>query len=150
MIRNVPRVAFKLLIALLLLYAQPLAASAESDAHGGGGGAGEAAADGAQFVELEAFNVTLYRNDAPAGVLTARLVLQLHADVDRTTIFAAGTKLRDALLRDLYMMAEREAGSGPKITLDSVKARMRKAALRTLGPDVVDDVLVLALLRHGA
>lgn len=112
---------------------------------------GEAAANGAaQYFELDPFTVTLFRNNAPAGMLTARLVLQLNSAAARDTVNANRVKLRDAMLRELHRVAEREENNGPAVDLDRVKNRMLRVAQRTLGPDIVDDVLVQALLRRGA
>jgi flagellar basal body-associated protein FliL len=123
-------------------------AHAESDAARPEGEGAPAAS--VQYYELDAFTVTLYRDDAPVGALTARLVLQLHSDDARTVIASSKQKLRDAMLRELLRAADREARNGPKIDLDLVKRRMKKVAQRTLGQGVIDDVLVQALLRRGA
>ena len=111
------------------------------------GGAGQA---DAQYVELDALTVTIFRDDAPVGQLTTRLVLQLHPAAARSTVVAAKVKLRDAMLRELFRLVEREARNGPTVDLDLVKARMVKVARSQLGPDIVADVLVQALLRRGA
>jgi hypothetical protein len=146
-LRNIVRGVAVATIIVVSVPGAALAESAESNVHGGGNG-GAVSSD--LYIELDALNVTLYRNNAPAGVLTARLVLQLHSGEARIAVSTGRAKLRNALLQELYFMAEREAHSGSRIDLDLVKVRMRRAARRALGPNVVEDVLVQALLRRGA
>jgi hypothetical protein len=104
---------------------------------------------GMRYVELDPLRVTIFRNDAPAGILTTRLVLQVTSDNVRGVVAAARLKLHDAMLREMHRLVERESRNGPKVDLDLVKARMRKIAERQLGADVVVDVFVQALLRRG-
>lgn len=142
--------ARNLLAVLTLLALAAGAASGEEQkepaAHGGDGGAATAA----QYLELDALTVTLYRNDLPAGMLTTRVVLQLHSADARALVHAAKLKLRDVMLHELYRLTEAESRGGPTVDLDLVKVHLLRTAQKQLGPDIVEDLLVQALLRRGA
>lgn len=140
------RIARLSAVAMLLSFGAAHAETAGEE----GAGEGPPGVAEVQYLEMDAFTVTLFRNDAPVGALTTRLVLQLHSVEARNIVVSSQDKLRDAMLRELLRVADREGRNGPKIDLDLVKRRMMKVTQRTLGPDVVDDVLVQALLRRGA
>ena len=143
---------FARLVAVVLilgLFSGEVLASGAAPPDDGHAGAGQGG-DNVGYLELDALTVTIFRNDAPAGQLTTRLVLQMASVEASDVVRAAQVKLRDAMLRELHSMLEREARNGPKVDLDLVKARMLKVTRRQLGPDIVADVLVQALLRRGA
>ena len=133
-------------LIILVLAASPcgaFAAEVSDDAHGGpteGKGS---------YVKFDGLTVTIFRNDLPAGQLSTRLVVEVGSAEARNTVSASRVKLRDAFLRELHRIVEREARNGPKVDLDLIKVRMRKVAQRQLGSEVVSDVLVQALLRRG-
>jgi len=135
-------------IALIFLTAGVAAAEEhpKAEAHGADGESTGAS----QYLELDAMTVTLYRDDLPAGMLTTRLVLQLESPDARAAVRAAERQLRDVLLRELYRLTEQESRNGPKVDLDRVKVYLLRAARKELGPDIVKDLLVQALLRRGA
>jgi flagellar basal body-associated protein FliL len=136
------------MLALLTLVAGAAVAEENKDPHGAGGEGG--AVSSVQYLELDAMTVTLYSNDLPAGMLTTRIVLQLHSGDERALVHASKLKLRDVILRELYRLTEAESRSGPRVDLDLVKTGVLRAVQKQLGPDIVEDVLVQALLRRGA
>jgi hypothetical protein len=137
-----------LAISLVLVSGGAFAESQPADDHAGGGGGETASAD--RYIELDALTVTLFRGDAPAGALMVRVVVQIHQGADRAHLTGERLRLRDVMLRELHRLADREAQNGPKIDLDLVKRRLLKVSQRAMGPDMIDDVLVQALLRRGA
>jgi hypothetical protein len=137
-----------LAISLVLVPGGAFAESQPADDHAGGGGGETASAD--RYIELDAMTVTLFRGDAPAGMLMVRVILQIHKGEDRAHLTGERLRLRDVILRELHRLADREAHNGPKIDLDLVKRRLLKVSQRAMGPNMVDDVLVQALLRRGA
>jgi len=97
------------------------------------------------YVRLDTITVTLFENDAVAGLYTAALTLEIAEADQRSLVSAAKSRLRDAMLRDLHGLVERRKGID--IPLDSVKRRMRSTAIRELGSDVVVDLFVENVLR---
>lgn len=97
------------------------------------------------YVRLDTITVTLFEDDAVAGLYTAALTLEIADSDQRSLVSAASSRLRDAMLRDLHGLVERRKGID--IPLDSVKRRMRNTAIRELGADVVVDLFVENVLR---
>ena len=97
------------------------------------------------YVRLDTITVTLFQDDAVAGLYTAALTLEIADPSQRSTVSAASSRLRDAMLRDLHGLVERRKTI--EIPLDAVKHRMRATATRELGADVVVDLFVENVLR---
>ncbi|MEP4380185.1 MAG: hypothetical protein ABJ215_17015 [Alphaproteobacteria bacterium] len=97
------------------------------------------------YVRLDTITVTLFQDDAVAGLYTAALTIEIANADQRSVVSAASSRLRDAMLRDLHALVERRKGID--ISLDSVKRRMRSTATRELGAEVVVDVFVENVLR---
>lgn len=97
------------------------------------------------YVKLDTITVTLFEDDAVAGLYTAAMTLEIAEAEQRAVVSAAKSRLRDAMLRDLHALVERRKGI--EIPLDSVKRRMRATAIRELGDDVVVDLFVENVLR---
>lgn len=97
------------------------------------------------YVRLDTITVTLFEDDAVAGLYTAALTLEIASASQRSAVSAASSRLRDAMLRDLHGLVERRKSI--EIPLDAVKRRMRNTAIRELGADVVVDLFVENVLR---
>jgi len=97
------------------------------------------------YVRLDTITVTLFQDDAVAGLYTAALTLEIAHSSQRSVVSAASPRLRDAMLRDLHGLVERRKSL--EIPLDTVKRRMRNTAIRELGTDVVVDLFVENVLR---
>jgi flagellar basal body-associated protein FliL len=97
------------------------------------------------YVRLDTITVTLFQDDAVAGLYTAALTLEIAHSSQRSVVSAASPRLRDAMLRDLHGLVERRKSLD--IPLDTVKRRMRNTAIRELGTDVVVDLFVENVLR---
>lgn len=97
------------------------------------------------YVRLNTITVTLFEDDQVAGLYTAALTLEIANADQRSVVYDARSRLRDALFRDLHALVERR--KGVEISLDVVKRRMRSTAIRELGADVVVDMYVENVLR---
>ena len=97
------------------------------------------------YVRLDTITVTLFQDDAVAGLYTAAMTIEIAEADQRALVSAAKSRLRDAMLRDLHGLVERRKGI--EIPLDAVKRRMRATAIRELGDGVVVDLFVENVLR---
>lgn len=102
------------------------------------------------YYELPPITATIFRRDEAAGVFTAAVTLEIADEDQRTEIFRARERLRDAMFRELHAMFEREEYTGRKVSIDAVKQRMLAVSQRELGSDIVLDVFVNTLMREGA
>lgn len=136
------------ILTMIAVLAGPLEwrALASEPSHGAASGSG----DIVRYFEFDSMTVTIYRNDTPAGQLTTRLTIQVVSSEAYAAVRASHLKLRDAMLRELLRIVEREAQNGPKVDIELVKKRMMKVTRRQFGEDMVADVLVQAFLRRGA
>ena len=96
-------------------------------------------------MRLDTITVTLFEDNAVAGLYTAAMTLEIAEAGQREIVSEAKSRLRDAMFRDLHSLVERRKGI--EIPLDSVKRRMRATAIRELGADVVIDLYVENVLR---
>lgn len=142
--------SFDRLFGLFLVVVLALAVMAGADRASGAGGGGDANPDAPIYVRLAPISVTIFRNDQPAGLYTAALTLQIARDGQRDIVSAAMSRLRDAMLRQLHVMIEREEKTGSPVKVGAVKDAMRAIARRELGRDVVVDLYVHTVLRKGA
>lgn len=97
------------------------------------------------YVRLDTITVTLFQDDAVAGLYTAAMTIEIAEAEQRAIVSEAKSRLRDAMLRDLHGLVERRKGI--EIPLDAVKRRMRATAIRELGDGVVVDLFVENVLR---
>ena len=65
------------------------------------------------YVRLDTITVTLFQDDAVAGLYTAALTLEIADPSQRSAVSAASSRLRDAMLRDLHGLVERPVLRGP-------------------------------------
>lgn len=139
-------IAFSLALAIAAAVpAGGVAVAAES-----GAGHGESAGNGPVYVRLDPITVTIFRDNRPAGIYTTALTLELAAPDQRGLVDSATSRLRDAMLRQLHVLMDREERRGTAVTIDTLKHAMRAIARRELGDDVVLDLFVHSVLRKGA
>ena len=138
-------IAFSLALAIAsAVPAGGVAAAGSGDAHGGSAG------NGPVYMRLAPITVTIFRDNQPAGIYTTALTLELAALDQRGLVEGAISRLRDAMLRQLHVLVEREERRGTAVTIDTLKHTMRAIAQRELGRDVVLDLFVHSVLRKGA
>lgn len=139
---------FASIVAVLMLGGGFHEADAESKAPPAHGE--EPIGDRAVYLKLDPITTTIFRKDDVAGSVAVALTLQITRESARTEIIGKRRQLRDAMLRELHAMFEREEYTGRKVDVDAIKRRMLVVSRRAVGDDIVVDVFVNAMMRKGA
>lgn len=140
--RSAGRLLAVLVVSVLVALSVLPARAAGGGGHGGG--------DGPVYVQLDPITVTIFRDNHAAGMYAVAMTLQLADANQRGEVQAAGSRLRDAMLRQLHALIENEERTGTEVTVSTVKRAMRAIARRELGSDVLVDLFVHSVLRKGA
>ncbi|MHA1564171.1 MAG: flagellar basal body-associated FliL family protein [Alphaproteobacteria bacterium] len=117
----------------------------------GGGGVVHDGSEGSRvdgtYITIAPIIITVFRKNGAVGKLSAVFTLEL---VDEAAVAVAAVqhaKLRDALIRELHRLSEREARLGREYSVGQIKRRVKVIVAKQLGEKVVLDVLVQALTR---
>ncbi len=84
----------------------------------------------------------IFGDNSAAGSLAVNLVVEVASEGAKLDAYAKSAALHDALLADLYEVAERFRGYGVEPEFVTVKQRFRAIVERVLGADIVHDVLI--------
>jgi hypothetical protein len=99
------------------------------------------------YVRLDTITVTLFEENAVAGLYTAAMTLEIAELGQREIVSEAKSPLRDAMFCDLHSLVE--CRKRIDIPLDLLKRRMRAIAICELDAEVVIDLYVENVLRKG-
>lgn len=94
------------------------------------------------FYPLDPLVVPIFGDDGVSSTIQVQVKLEVVGKENRAIISRFKTKLSDALLRDLYGFLPRLIKSQGRLDVTILKQRMQMVVNRTIGPDVVNDVLI--------
>ncbi len=122
----------------------------EAEGGGGGGvvhdGSKGSYADGV-YLTIAPIIISVFNKKGKVGKLSAVFTLELESEEAVAAAAKKHTKLRDALIRELQRLSQRESRRGREYSVGQIKGRVKVIVAKQLGEDVVKDVLVQALTR---
>lgn len=106
--------------------------------------------DGPLYVEIAPFVIPVIGAKGPEEMVSLVVTLELAPGEERKTYVKQRLpKLNDAFMQTLYGALDRKTvNRAGLVDVALVKAKLMKAAERTLGPDYVTDVLVQAVAQR--
>ena len=102
--------------------------------------------DGTYFM-IAPIIITVFQKNGSVGRLSAVFTLELASEAAVAAAAPQHSKLRDALIRELHRLAEREVRNGREYTVGQIRRRAKVIVTKQLGEEAVLDVLVQALTR---
>lgn len=94
------------------------------------------------FYPLDPLVIPIFGDDGVSATVQVQVKLEVVGEENRAIVRRLKTKLSDALLRDLYGFLPRLIKSQGRLDVTILKQRMQMVVSRTVGPDVINDVLV--------
>lgn len=120
--------------------------SPKEEEHAEEGGHGAPAAPQPQYIKMEVLTLPVVRGTALNHYLNVEARLQSPDKQTAREIQTQLPHLRDAIIRDLFR-APLTAVRGAKVDGEVLKQRLLAAARQVLGEDVIEDVLLVNVIR---
>jgi flagellar FliL protein len=128
----------------VLSFSSPAMAGGKSADHGD-----PAAVAGPIFVELDRLTVPIINQNGVSQTVSMLITVEAQDQATADKITSMKPRLKDAFIQDMYGALSRQAAlQGGVIKVDVIKARLNKVTQKVMGPDIVSDVLLQAVLQR--
>ncbi|MAS87925.1 MAG: flagellar basal body-associated FliL family protein [Micavibrio sp.] len=104
---------------------------------------------GPVFVELDRLTVPIINQNGISQTVSMLITVEAQDQAMADKITNMKPRLKDAFIQDMYGAFSRQAAlQGGVIKVDVIKARLNKVSQKVMGPDIISDVLLQAVMQR--